>query len=132
MLRNQSGVTHVGMNRGGVQHKRGVARLVAERFLHHNTLDDFATPIHLDGDRTNNQANNLAWRPKWFADCYTRQWTMSGTRVPYKIRDVDSGELFADSTEAAKAYGLLERDILASILDGVKVFPTLQRFEIAE
>lgn len=130
LLRNQHGVTHVGMNRGGIQHKRGVAKLVAERFLTHKTEDDFDTPIHLDGDRTNNEATNLAWRPKWFADMYTRQWNTRGARIVVPIVDIDSGERYVDSTDAARTHGLLERDILESVSTGVKVFPTLQRFEI--
>lgn len=132
LLRNQNGVTHVGMNRNGLQHKRGVAKLVAKRFLRHTTLDDFDTPIHLNGDRSDNQASNLAWRPKWFADTYTRQWNFYGARIDQPIRDIDSGESYVDSTDAAKTHGLLERDIVQSILTGVKVFPTLQRFEIIE
>lgn len=129
MLRNQHGVAHVGLSKGGVQYKRGVARLVAERYLQHNTMDDFDTPIHLDGDRTNNEASNLAWRPKWFADTYARQWNVRGARVNRPIRDKDSGERYADSMDAARTHGLLERDILESVSTGVKVFPTLQRFE---
>lgn len=131
MLRNQHGVTHVGMNRDGKQYKRSVPKLVAERFLPHQTLDDFDTPIHLDGDRTNNCADNLAWRPKWFADVYTNQWSRPQARVKSPIRDCVSGEEYEDSRDAARSYGLLERDILDSISNGVKVFPTLQRFEMA-
>lgn len=130
LLRNQHGVSHVGMNRGGIQHKRGVAKLVVERFLPRTTLDDFDTPIHLDGDRTNNQVSNLLMRPKWFADTYTRQWNTRGARIKRPIRDVDTGERYADSKDAAMTHGLLERDIVESISMGVKVFPTLQRFEI--
>lgn len=130
MLRNQHGVAHVGMNKGGIQYKRGVAKLVAERFLRHTTLDDFDTPIHLDGDRTNNEAANLEWRPKWFADTYTRQWNHRGARIAQPIRDIDSGERYVDSMDAARTNGLLERDIVSSVSTGVKVFPTLQRFEI--
>lgn len=130
LLRNQSGVAHVGMMKGGIQQKRSVPKLVAERFLSHSTLDDFDTPIHLDGDRTNNEVSNLEWRPKWFADTYTRQWNVLGTRIDQPIRDVDTGERYANTTDAAKTHGLLERDIVQSISTGVKVFPTLQRFEI--
>jgi hypothetical protein len=131
LLRNQNGTTHVGMSRGGVQYKRSVAKLVAERFLQHITLDDFSTPIHLNGDRTNNTVSNLAWRPKWFADTYTRQWNALDARVRKPIRDKDTGEVYEDSTHVAKTHGLLERDIVESISTGVKVFPTFQRFEIA-
>lgn len=131
MLRNQHGVTHVGLTKGGVQYKRSVPKLVAERFLRHITLDDFNTPIHLDGDRSNNQATNLAWRPKWFADTYTRQFSGRGARISQPIQDKDSGERYGNSLEAAKEHGLLERDIVDSVLTGIKVFPTLQRFEIA-
>lgn len=128
--RNQSGVAHVSLQRGKRQYKRGVAKLVADRFLPHTTIDDIPTPIHLDGDRTNNCAENLQWRPKWFADRYTNQWNTRGARVSQPIVDVRSGERYANSTEAAKAHGLLEVNILQSVLDGVKVFPTLQIFKI--
>lgn len=131
LLRNQHGVAHVGMNRGGIQYKRGVAKLVAQRFLRHTTLEDFDTPIHLDGDRTNNEASNLAWRPKWFADSYTRQWNDRSARINRPIMDMDTGQRYADSKDAAMTHGLLERDIVESVSAGVKVFPTLQRFEIA-
>lgn len=131
IFRNQSGVAHVSLQRGKRQYKRGVARLVADRFLPHTTMDEIPTPIHLDGDRTNNSVENLEWRPKWFADRYTNQWNREGTRIVEPIVDIRTGERYANSTEAAMIHGLLESNIVESVLDGVKVFPTLQRFEIA-
>lgn len=131
MFRNQGGYASVSMSRDRIQYKRGIARLVANRFLPKSTLDEFVTPIHLNGDRTNNAAHNLAWRPKWFADYYTRQWNSHGTRIDQPILDAATGEVYENSTDAARKHGLLERDIVESISDGVKVFPTLQKFEIA-
>lgn len=131
IFRNQHGVSHVSMNKAGRQYKRGIAKLVAERFLPHTTLDELPTPIHLDGDRSNNDVSNLAWRPKWFADQYTKQWNYHGTRINGPIIDVTTGTRYSNSTEAAKQHGLLERDILESIEDDRKVYPTLQKFALA-
>ena len=70
---NQYGVVFVGLfNRG--QHKKGVARLVAQAFIERN-FPAYNTPINIDGDRWNNSVNNLAWRPRWFAVKYNRQFS---------------------------------------------------------
>lgn len=129
--RNQSGVAIVSMQRGRRQYKRGVARLVAERFLPHTTIEEIPTPIHLDGDRRNNSADNLDWRPKWFADRYTNQWNREGTRIVRPIVDAATGVYYENSTDAAMCHGLLESNIVESVLDGVRVYPTLQRFVLA-
>jgi hypothetical protein len=131
LLRNQHGVSHVGMNRCGVQYKRGVARLVADRFLPKNTLDPFDTPMHLDGDVTNNEASNLIWRPRWFVLKYERQFHRRPL-IPVPIREVDSRERFNDSRDAATTYGLLEVDIVNSVTRGDPVFPTFQRYELVD
>jgi hypothetical protein len=131
MLRNQAKVIHVGLQRDGRQYKRSLAKLVANAFLHKNTLDHFNTPIHLDADPENNHYSNLAWRPRQFADAYHRQynrWPLVGR----PIRDVETGERFHDSWEACMKYGLLDKDVLRSVVSGSRVMPTFQQFEITE
>lgn len=131
MLRNQAGVIHVGLVKEGRQYKRSLAKLVAEVFLQRNTLDHFTTPIHRDGNPENNHFSNLDWRPRQFADAYHRQfnrWPLVGR----PIRDSNTGERFRDSWEACMKYGLLDRDVLSSVVNGKSVKPTYQTFEMAE
>lgn len=131
LLRNEARVIHVGLQRDSRQYKRSLAKLVANVFLPRNTLDHFNTPIHLDGNQENNHYTNLAWRPRQFADMYHRQynhWPLVGR----PIRDVETGERFYDSWEACMKYGLLDRDVLKSVIHGIPVMPTFQTFELAE
>lgn len=131
MLRNQAKVIHVGLVRDGRQYKRSLAKLVAGVFLPRNTLDHFSTPIHLDGDPENNHYSNLAWRPRDFADAYHRQYRHAPL-ISQPIREVNSGEWFRDSWEACMKYGLLDKEVLGSVINGTKVRPTFQEFELAE
>lgn len=132
LLRNQRGHTHVGMTKNGVQYKRSVARLVANIFLQRNTMPHFNTPLHLDDDRSNNHFRNLVWRPKWFVDKYSKQFYSGRPLIGRPIREVETGERFNHSWEAVQKYGILDADILKSILHGTVVRPTFQYFEFSE
>lgn len=129
---NQFGVVNVGLWKDHVQRHRSVPRLVAKAFIPRKR-NAFDTPINLDGDRHNNHVDNLTWRPRWFAVKYNRQF-----REPYAypilapIEDVKSGDVFANSFECAIYYGLLEEDLVLSILNHTYVWPTYQEFRIIE
>jgi hypothetical protein len=129
---NQYGVVQVGLMRDGVQYHRSVPLLVAKGFLAPLT-GPFDTPINLDGDRTNNHVDNLAWRPRWFAIKYNRQF-----RYPYEnpilvpVIDLKTGEVSENSFEGAKRYGLLEQDLVLSIVNRTYVWPTYQEFGVVE
>lgn len=129
---NQFGLLQVGLMRDGVQYHRSVPLLVAKAFLP-EVPGPFDTPINLDGDRHNNDVRNLAWRPRWFAVKYNRQF-----RYPYpnpilaSIVDLKTGEVSANSFECAKRYGLLEQDLVLSILNHTYVWPTYQEFAIVQ
>lgn len=129
---NQFGLLQVGMMRDGVQYHRSVPLLVAKAFLPELT-GPFNTPINLDGDRHNNHVSNLAWRPRWFAVEYNQQF-----RHPYQnsimapVVDLKTGEVSNNSFECAKRYGLLEQDLVLSILNRTYVWPTYQEFSILE
>lgn len=124
---NQFGVLRVGLM-NSFSHRQitlTVARMVADHFLPGKS-DQFDTPINLDGDRRNNRVDNLMWRPRHFAVRYFHQfnepivWT-SGIRC--------SSEIFENSRDAAMKKGLLEVDIMKSILNGEHTFPTWEQFE---
>lgn len=128
---NQYGVVFVGLfNRG--QHKKGVARLVAQAFIERN-FPAYNTPINIDGDRWNNSVNNLAWRPRWFAVKYNRQFrVLYEHHIPYPIQDIKTGETSIDSFECARLYGLLEKDVVQSIHNRTYTWPTYQQFRVVE
>lgn len=129
---NQYGVCCVGLVRGGVQYNRSVSLIVARAFIP-QPKDTYDTPINCDGDRFNNHIDNLLWRPRWFAIQYNRQF-----RDPYPypinrpIREVKTGAEFPNSFSCAQTFGLLERDVVLSILNYTVTWPTLQVFETVD
>jgi hypothetical protein len=129
---NQYGLLQVGLMHEGVQRHRSVPLLVAKAFLP-ELPGPFDTPINLDGDRYNNHVSNLAWRPRWFAIKYNRQFRYPyGRPIDEFIVDLKTGEVSENSFECAKRYGLLEEDLVYSILNRTFVWPTYQQFGIAE
>lgn len=130
---NQHGIVQVGLVRGGMQFKRSVALLVARAFLDPPHPDTFDTPIHLDGDKFNNHIDNLMWRPRWFAIRYQRQFSSKrDIAIDRPIREVHTKQRFKNSWEAATMFGLLDREILSSIVNRTYVWPTYQQFRVIE
>ncbi len=129
---NQYGVIYVGLMREHRQHQRSLALLVASAFIP-RPFGPMDTPIHLDGDRYNNSVDNLVWRPRWFAVFYNRQF-----KIPYDnpflvpIVDLATDREYKDSFDCAKIHGLLERDVVLSILNRTYVWPTYQQFGVLE
>lgn len=129
---NNYGVVFVGMMREGRQRHRSVALLVAKAFIPHR-FGAFDTPINLDGDRHNNHVDNLVWRPHWFAVKYNRQF-----RHPYPnpinapIENIKTGEVTDGSFETAMRYGILEQDLVLSIVNRTYVWPGYMEFRVLE
>ena len=128
-LINQDKIVYVGLNHCGVQHRRSLAILVANAHVRKPPMfsESFDTPIHRDGDRTNNRAINLLWRPRWFAQRYHRQF-MHPYLLPTPVQDLETGTIYDSTREAAVAFGLLEADILIATRGNDFVWPTFQRF----
>lgn len=128
-LQNQTGNVHVGLIRNKVQYKRSVPLLVANAFVakppHRREFD---TPINLDGDRYNNRAVNLMWRPRWFARKYFAQFESDVRGIFGPIQDTITKEVFESTWEAAIKFGLLEKDIVLSIMNRTYVVPSFQTF----
>jgi hypothetical protein len=128
----QFGLLQVGLMRKGQQYHRSVPLLVAKAFLP-PVAGPFDTPINLDGDRRNNRVENLLWRPRWFAIKYNQQFKYPPeNRINAQIADLKTGEVSENSFECAKRYGLLESDLIFSILNRTYVWPTYQEFGILE
>lgn len=132
-FQNQSGLVCVGMMRDGTQYHRSVPLLVAKVFLPKHKLPAFNTPVNLDGDRYNNDVTNLVWRPRWFVVKYNRQFVYPYPHpITNPVYDLETSEESPNSFECAKRYGLLEEDLVRSILNRTYVFPTYQQFGIVE
>lgn len=132
LAQNQHGIVHVGLCRGKVQFKRSVPLLVARAFLPIPTNPSFDSPIQLDGDRINVAADNLAWRPKWFAVKYHLQFHFPPGGFIVPIVEIGTGETFRNSWEAATKYGLLDREIFLATINRTYVWPTYQEFRVID
>lgn len=129
---NQSGLIQVGLMRDGLQYHRSVPLLVAKAFIR-PPAGPFDTPINLDGDRRNNHVKNLMWRPRWFAIKYNQQFRYPPENsILAPIEDLKTGEISRNSFECATRYGLLERDLILSIINRTYVWPTYQEFGVHE
>lgn len=127
---NQHGIVYTGLYRGRDQHKRSVSVLVANAFITTARRLSFDTPINLDGDRENNEANNLVWRPRWYATEYYRQFRIRGDGIDKEVQEIKSGDVFKTTWQAALAFGLLEREIVRSIVYLTYALPTFQKFQM--
>jgi hypothetical protein len=125
---NQRELLMVGLMRGGIQHKRTVSHLVAKAYLLSAEHEAFDSVINLDGDRYNNYARNLMWRPKWFAMRYNFQFRSYVHGYGSTIMDVDSEEKFDNAWDAVIKYGLLVAEVVESVEHQTYVWPTKQRF----
>lgn len=131
LSKNTRGIVYVGMMQNGVQHKRSVALMVAHAFVFTARSHTFTTPINLDGDRENNAADNLMWRPRWFARQYFDQFRgKPHARIPRPIVEVKTEEVYENSWVAALTHGLLDVEIFETVRNKTYVWPTYQRFEL--
>ena len=129
---NQYGVLYVGLMREWQQCIRSLPRMVAKAFLPPPS-DIFDTPIQLDGDPTNCRVENLMWRPRWYAILYKQQFRDRYDHpLDVPIKCISDGEKFSNSLEAACRYGLLEREVVLSVLNKTPAWPTYQYFELVE
>ncbi|QEQ93944.1 HNH endonuclease [Streptomyces phage Kardashian] len=124
---NQHGIVHVGLTKGRVQYRRSLAIIVAEAFIVRPSFT-FDTPINLDGDRRNNRADNLMWRPRWHAKKYFQQFKQGAPCIVRKVQNVETGEVFENSWSAATTLGAIDRDIAYSVVSGERVPILLQHF----
>lgn len=138
--RNQRGIVNVGLTNNRVQYKRSLTLLVADAFIERPSdkygklLDAFDTPINLDGDRSNNNAWNILWRPRWFASQYNKQFASSVTHACFNrpVEIIETGEMFETSLAAAMALGVLDRHIAISVMTKNYVWPIYQHFRVVK
>lgn len=126
----REGAMKITLYHEGLPYTRSLPLLIAKAFLwnDHNP-EVFDTPIHLDNDLSHNHVDNLAWRPRWFAVKYQKQyWTTEFRNAHTKLQDVDTGVVYDSYIEPCQEFGILYIDIIQSCLQGSDCFPTRKRF----
>lgn len=121
------------LDENGDRRSKTIASMVAELFVE-SPDEMFDQVIVLDGDFTNVRADNLAWRPTWFAWKYTRQFKRPAP-VYYTnlhVVDVVHGKEYDCVISAGVAQGLLFDDVWLSTYTSNKVYPTGSIFEVRE
>lgn len=113
------------------QTRRSVARLVCDTFIGPPSNPNFTTPIHFDGDLFNCEADNMDWRPRWFALDHSKQFKYNLPNIPDPVREVKTGEVLENCWAAVFKYGLLYMSLLRAIRQETPIFPTMQRYEWA-
>lgn len=130
----QGGVK-VGLYLDKKQYTRSLKVLVAEAFVD-RPHEMFDTPMLLDGNQLNCSADNIVWRPRWFAWNYRRQFVY----IPeiYTIGPVveldEEGIIltaYTDVVEVGVLNGLLFTDVWRVIHTRQPIFPTRQFFAFA-
>ena len=127
VLKNQYENRYVGLTRDGIQCRKSLPLLVANTFVGH-PQPNFRSIIHRDTNKENNRADNLLWRPQWFAVKYWNQARKGkiGSDVP--VLEKKHQELYPNTWEASLAFGLLEVDLILSIVNRTFTWPTFQEF----
>jgi hypothetical protein len=129
---NQQGVVKLSMyDEHGRLKTRSVARLVAESFLEPHPNELFNTPIHLDGDLRNCRADNLAWRPLWFAVKYHKQFRNEDFyHMDVLVMDVESEVVYENVKDVCISNGMYWYDVVKSYTEDVPVFPDWKTFTL--
>lgn len=115
------------------RHTLSVARLVAESFVKApNPMCD--STIVLNGDMSDIKANNLAWRPQWFAWKYTRQLKTQKLiyYVNLPVQNLYDGKIYSCVVDAGVSEGLLFADIWRSTHSNNQVYPTTNIYRVIQ
>lgn len=130
----QNGQVKIILFRDGKRYTKSLALLVARAWLHNDRNPEiYDTPIHLDNDLTNNHVDNLAWRPRWFAIKYQKQyWTNNYRYSTVAVQDVQTGEIFNTLLEVCQRYGYLYMDVIRSCTHNESVFPSWRTFRFVK
>lgn len=132
--RTQEGSVKITLYRDGRAYTKSLSLLVARAWVYNDHDPEiFDTPIHLDNDLENNNAENLAWRPRWFAVKYQRQyWNEEYRYARTRVIDAKTGETFDSLLEVCQRYGFLYLDVIRSCTKGEEVFPSWKEFRFID
>jgi hypothetical protein len=127
---NQQGIVKISLYLGRELITRSVAVMVAEAFVEGQS-EFFNTPIHLDGDRENCRADNLMWRPRWFAVQYHRQFHSEDFhRMDVRIEELTTGKEYECVKDACMDLGLYYNDVYRSYIHERQIPLTRHEFRL--
>ena len=112
----RTGILWVALRKNLHQYSRGVHRLVAHAFLF--PAPDNCVPIHLDGNRRNNHAENLDWKTLSQARDLTSERHRTKPLDPRPVRIIGTAEVFENALAAARETGGREKYILLAAQNG--------------
>ncbi|QAU06321.1 HNH endonuclease [Gordonia phage Rickmore] len=124
---NNQGDVMVDLYRDRKQNTRKVSLLVAQAYLG-EPPEFFNSVIHLNGDRSDCRAINLAWRPRWFVVEYNRMFLEEP--LMYSVRVIQTGEEFGTLRDFCTKYGVIEQRAFICALNGYRPFPTNYLLEL--
>lgn len=109
---DKDGYMTVSLSKNSKKTRKRVHRLVAEVFV--EGKKEGYVVNHLDGDKSNNEYNNLEWCTRSENDLHAfrlglRVPTDGGTSIPVKVKDSTTGEIintYQSLTEASEDTGL--------------------------
>lgn len=94
------------------QYTCNIHRLVATYFLFPPPEDQGYVPVHLDGNRSNNRAENLDWRTL----SQSRELSAQNARTypidPRRVRAIEDDVVYENALEAARALQGLEKHVI--------------------
>jgi NUMOD4 motif len=128
----KGGTLFVNLSRHGLAHSKSIKVLVAEAFVPREPNQDpeiFDTPIQCSISTDNVRADNLKWRPLWFALKFRRQLNDTPYYCAIPVVNLSTGDEHASILTAALHEGVLMQDIYRSALEGRKVPPTGHIYE---
>lgn len=126
------GALKVTLIKDGQKCTRSLKVLVASAFVKGES-EIFNTPIQLDGNQDNVRADNLMWRPRWFAWKYTRQFTdCDEYRDDALYLHLRSGVFYKSMYEVGVTYGVLFKDVRRHIWYNIPLFPIWEEFILAK
>lgn len=107
---NGHGYLHVGLHRSGKVSRLYLHRLVAMEFVPNPFKKSEVN--HIDGNKTNNAANNLEWLTPSENQLHSRRVLSNWTGPPRKaVVCVETGAEFPSSHAAARALGIRQASI---------------------
>lgn len=127
---NQNGIVKISLYQGRELITRSVAVMVADAFCEGKS-EFFNTPIHLDGDRENCRADNLMWRPRWFAVQYHRQFLSPEFHdSDVHLVEINSGREYYSNRQACMELGLYYNDVYRSYIHEGMIPLTREEFRL--
>lgn len=109
--KNQRGIRFVTLYHKGMRKQVMVSTLVAQHFLEDPPNEHMISVLHKDGDRDNNRADNLVWRPRWYINKYLRQFAAHDPylkKFPITAREIiKTEETVRNSPMAVRETGKL-------------------------